>query len=327
MINFCTNSENVSTILDKAFSKNRPRIGLGTGDLFGDGDARSKSARVIDSAFDAGYRYFDTARLYGDGSAEAVLGACLNGKRDQVVLTSKAGIIPWRMRTRARITHKVSRTFKKLKISVPDVPPSELMGAFAPAQIKLSVERSLRELKTDYLDILLLHECTLADIQEDKLLRTLEALIQAGKTRAVGFAATSNEIIRIQNAGIRAPIVQAPNDALNQQVTSYHIADEQQFFSHSSLRPILPFMANKYAEDKSFADQFRTQTSVDPGDVSDLVTLLLAIELNRNVQGVTLFSSLNPERLANQMQQINTRNFTLTQLESAERLIRNARSV
>ena len=59
--------------------------------------------KTMEASWNAGVRYFDVARLYGDGTAESVLGGVLASIRDQVVITSKAGILPWSMRTAARV--------------------------------------------------------------------------------------------------------------------------------------------------------------------------------------------------------------------------------
>ncbi len=54
------------------------RLGFGCGDLYG-GASRAQSVRLIETALDQGIQYFDLARLYGNGSAEAVMGSILRG--------------------------------------------------------------------------------------------------------------------------------------------------------------------------------------------------------------------------------------------------------
>src|SRR5215471_15656880 len=61
-----------------------PRLGMGCGDLCG-GAGQSHSAKLVRTAYDAGIRYFDVARLYGNGSAEGVLGNALKPMRDRVI--------------------------------------------------------------------------------------------------------------------------------------------------------------------------------------------------------------------------------------------------
>ena len=60
-------------------------------------------------------------------------------------------------------------------------------GQFSVAGLRSSVETSLRELKTDRVDVLFLHEATAAVMQEDTLMLELEALVRAGKVLRVGL--------------------------------------------------------------------------------------------------------------------------------------------
>src|SRR5689334_980851 len=67
-------------------------VGFGCSSLTGT-DA-SNAIRVLEVAFDAGVRHFDTARYYGYGEAEGILGRFLNSRRSQVTITTKFGIEP-----------------------------------------------------------------------------------------------------------------------------------------------------------------------------------------------------------------------------------------
>ena len=61
----------------------------------GAGACRTRqSLRAMGCAWDAGITLFDTARSYGFGDAEAVLGEFLRGKRDKAVIATKFGITP-----------------------------------------------------------------------------------------------------------------------------------------------------------------------------------------------------------------------------------------
>src|SRR5262245_53183884 len=140
-----------------------PRLGLGCGDLYA-GEHEQASFRLLKTAFDSGRRYFDVARLYGDGQAEHGRRTAFRGVRDQVVIASKAGIVPWSMQSATRLQRKALNTARRLAPFagglIPEPPPAvERYGAFAPAELVRSVETSLKALRTDYLDILLLHEC------------------------------------------------------------------------------------------------------------------------------------------------------------------------
>jgi D-threo-aldose 1-dehydrogenase len=276
----------VRAIVAKAFADGQPRIGFGTGDLFRDGRS-GDAVRLIETAFDVGYRYFDTARLYGDGQAEHVLGAALARRRDQVVIASKAGIIPWSMQTGARIAAKAGKLVG-LKASA-----SAREGAFAAKDIALSVETSLRALRTDYLDVLLLHECALGDVLSDETRGAVERLVREGKVRALGIATRHERTVAILKDGRARPaIVQAPADAVARQMRDYGAVDGL-VITHSSIRPVLDALRT----DTQLAGRMR-DAGIDPGVTGRLVSLLVAQAVAANPGGIVLASTLKAERLA-----------------------------
>lgn len=132
-------------------------IGLG-GNTFGatvDGD---EAVRVIQAALDAGITFVDTADVYSKGRSEELVGQALRGRRDGVVLTTKAGMAfgdgPYEQGTSRR-------------------------------WLTQSVERSLRRLGVDHVDLLQVHRFDPATPQEETL-RALDDLVRAGKVRYIG---------------------------------------------------------------------------------------------------------------------------------------------
>lgn len=152
---------------------------------------RAASIRAMNVAWDAGIRFFDTARSYGFGEAEGVLGEFLMGKRDQAVVATKFGIAPQTLTTLKRIAVPMVRAAKQM----PGV--GGLMkrggrgpvvhGEFSVAGLRTSLETSLRKLKTDRVDVLFLHEATAAVFRQEDLVAELEALVRAGKALRVGL--------------------------------------------------------------------------------------------------------------------------------------------
>lgn len=114
---------------------------------------------VVDAAFDAGITFFDTADVYGE--SETFLGEALQGRRDDVVLATKFG--------------------------------NSLGGALGPdwdargsrRYVRKAVERSLRRLRTDHLDLYQLHGPDPATPIEETL-AALTELVREGKVRYVG---------------------------------------------------------------------------------------------------------------------------------------------
>jgi len=134
----------------------------GRGPLFGAwGTTDVAEAReIVDICLEAGITMFDTADVYSDGASEEVLGAALEGRRDDVLISTKAGLPtgdgPWQAGT--------SR--------------SRLITA---------VDAALRRLRTDRIDLFQLHAYD-AGTPAEEVLSTLAALIDAGKVRYVGVS-------------------------------------------------------------------------------------------------------------------------------------------
>src|SRR5438309_11773394 len=83
-------------------------IGFGCASLGSRVDAKSGLAALA-RAFDAGVIWFDVAPSYGDGHAEVLLGKFLAGKRSQVAICTKVGIVPGRVSLAMRIAKPVAR--------------------------------------------------------------------------------------------------------------------------------------------------------------------------------------------------------------------------
>jgi aryl-alcohol dehydrogenase-like predicted oxidoreductase len=132
-------------------------IGLGTRRFGREADAATVR-RVVDAAIDAGVSLIDTAHSYGEGSSEEVLGAALEGKRNQVVLSTKFG----------------SRRQRR-----PDVASGSRRA------VREAVHAALRRLRTDYIDLYQLHfPDPLTPIEET--LAALDELVHEGLVRYIG---------------------------------------------------------------------------------------------------------------------------------------------
>src|SRR5216684_3484186 len=125
------------------------RLGLGTAPLGGLYEALSddEGHRVVEAAWDAGIRFFDTAPLYGSGLAEQRLGTVLRTKpRNEFVLMTKVGRV-----LRADAAPDPDQTFK-------GTPPLNPVFDFSYDGVMRSVEESLTRLGMDRVDVLLIHD-------------------------------------------------------------------------------------------------------------------------------------------------------------------------
>jgi diketogulonate reductase-like aldo/keto reductase len=172
-------------------------LGFGCGSVMGR-VGRSASLRAMGGAWDNGITLFDTARSYGFGEAEAVLGEFLRGKRDRAVLATKYGI-PAQTQSGAK---RLAVGAVRAAFKVPGVrglvrgkgTKAAAFGQFSVAGLRESVETSLRALRTDYVDILFLHEATEAVLQDDALMESLDGLVKSGKILRVGLYASEDVI-------------------------------------------------------------------------------------------------------------------------------------
>jgi len=119
---------------------------------------------ALQTAFESGINFYDTADLYGNGHSEELLGEVFANRRDQIVIATKGGMLP-------------HSTF-------------HMPQDFSSRHIGHAITASLKRLKTDYIDLYLLHSPKIEDIQgNDELLRTLETSKKEGKIISYGISA------------------------------------------------------------------------------------------------------------------------------------------
>lgn len=118
----------------------------------------AEAGRLVDCCLDHGVNFIDTANMYSTGLAEEILGEVLDGRRDEVIISSKA-----RMR-------------------IGDGPNDE--GASRWHLIR-ECERSLKRLRTDHIDIYHIHEWD-GSTPVEETMEALDTLIRQGKIRYAG---------------------------------------------------------------------------------------------------------------------------------------------
>jgi D-threo-aldose 1-dehydrogenase len=147
----------------------------------------SNANRVLETAFDAGVRHFDTARYYGYGEGEGILGRFLKGRRSEVTITTKFGIEHPHLTTVLGVGLYVGRRVVRLLPLVRGylqrgAKSLVKSGAFSLQQAQRSLETSLRELSTDHIDFYLLHDYIVSEQPPDEVLAFLEDCVKAGKS-------------------------------------------------------------------------------------------------------------------------------------------------
>ena len=146
--------------------------GLGGGSVWSDRDSTAaEAARLLDACRDHGVNYIDTAPVYGTGASETLLGAALAGRRHDFILQTKCSL-NWRGE---------GGNFHYARDGC------TVNNDTRPEAIRRDVEDSLRRMKTDYLDAVIVHYvCKSFPVAET--VGALEELIRAGKIRAYGLS-------------------------------------------------------------------------------------------------------------------------------------------
>lgn len=143
-----------------------PVLSLGTGTFGGKGElfkawgttGVKEATRLVDICLEAGLSMFDSADIYSDGVAEEILGKAIHGRRDEVIVSTKA-------------------TFRSGE------GPNEVGSSRF--HLLRAVEKSLKRLGTDYIDLFQLHGFDAVTPIEETL-QTLDGLVRSGKVRYIG---------------------------------------------------------------------------------------------------------------------------------------------
>jgi len=191
------------------------RLGLGCARLGSVlGRDRSDALRLVQMAFDRGIRFFDTASTYGQGESERILGTALRGRRDQVVIATKAGQhFPVWMKAAKPLKRIVSplirqsRTGRHLVSKVREAP---LPQDFSDRHLRASIDSSLERLKTDYADLVLLHSPPSEVITNGDALQSLERIRDAGKAVKIGVSCDDVESALLALDDSRVEAIELP---------------------------------------------------------------------------------------------------------------------
>jgi len=235
---------------------------------------------LLDTALAAGIRHFDTARAYGRGFSEKLLGEFLRANRTDVVITTKVGCglthtswLPTAIALRLNGVAKSLRGSSGAPISSQSQTASAQRPALPRSFIEASLEESLHQLRVGTVDVLLLHEVVPDGVEPDGR-EYLECLQQRGVVGALGIGANAASL----RAGYRGEpaytVLQYEGSAADALLATY---PDKVHYHHSVLRD---------RGDRS------------PGDA-------LADAVRRNPQGKVIFATRSPQRIRENLARLN----------------------
>jgi aryl-alcohol dehydrogenase-like predicted oxidoreductase len=160
-------------------------LGFGGAEIGFEGASQKDVEKLLNGALDAGLNVIDTAECYVD--SEEQIGKAVGHRRKDYYLFTKCG--------------HVDATFKE---------------GWSKADIEKSIDRSLKRLKTDYLDLVQLHSPSEKILAKGEAIEALQKAKQSGKTRFIGYSGDSTDALYAIKSG-----------AFDTLQTSLSIADQE----------------------------------------------------------------------------------------------------
>jgi D-threo-aldose 1-dehydrogenase len=280
--------------------KNASPIGFGCVQLTAH-STESEAVAILERAFSLGITHFDVARGYGFGRAEGILGKFLRGRRHQVTIATKFGLQPPSglagnarlINTAKRLLRPFPALMRRAKHHGSTLGKS---GAFDPETAVRSVETSLRELGTDYIDLLLLHEASLLDAESQPLLEALDRLKAKGAVRHVGIGSEFSKLNGAGSFSAAYEVAQFADNACSRNLATLEHREERLAITHSVFVPARR-LQEAVAARRELVEEYSRLISADLSDLCVVASLLWSYALRGNREGIVLFSTTNQRHL------------------------------
>ena len=228
------------------------------------------------TALDAGFTHFDTARMYGEGLAERELGRFLGADRQRVTIGTKFGLPAVESMEQFPALLYAHRVLGVIGRKAAPASWGKRERSVTRAGAEKSLVRSLRALRTDYIDIFFLHEPS--ELDREAMVETmayLEREKRNGKIRYLGLAGEAPECVAFAHWAEGVFDVLQVRDSLEKHETDCLAAIGK--------KPQITFGYLRAAKDTTEASS----------DVREVMRQALA----RNREGAILVSTRKPERL------------------------------
>jgi len=212
-------------------------IGIGTyqfGGSWGKDFTQREVDLIFEAARDQGVNLIDTAECYGDHLAESLVGGAIRRDRDRWIVATKFG-------------HR-------------RVAPLETEPAWSAQEVRRQLERSLRALRTDHIDLYQFHSGPNEAFDNEALWSMLERQVRHGKVRWLGLSltrkSTEDRHYQLERAGlVGAGAIQVPYNRLEsyaeERILPYCIEQDLGVIARVPLAS--GFLSGKYASDFAFA--------------------------------------------------------------------------
>lgn len=262
-------------------------------------DRRESALRLLEEVFASGLTHFDISRTYGMGVAEEILGEFVGDRRAEISICTKFGINPPRIAQRVPFLSGIKRALKKMPFLDRTVrkaaSSAHTMGNFSREAAEISLKASLRALRTDYLDVWLLHEANLEDCRNEDLIRFLLDVKKQGVVRRLGVGSAFSKISSSELIPPELEVLQFENNILRPNLSRLSVQDRL-IITHSALS-IRADCREVLHNNPRAVVEFREMHGLDLTDPKILCGLLLAWAKSKNRNGIVLFGSTNVDHV------------------------------
>jgi myo-inositol catabolism protein IolS len=236
----------------------------GEGGGYGFGDvSKSEAQELVSHAIDIGIKLFDTAPIYGFGLSEQRLGEFLKGKRDQVYIATKSGVT-WSSSKRVNMTND------------PQVAEEMLL-------------QSLKDLRTDYIDLYLIHWPD-AKVDIRSPLEILAKYQSKGVIRKIGLCNTNLEDLNKAKEITRIDVIQSEYNIFNRSA-------EAEIFPYCEKNQCA-FMAWGPLDKGALTGNYDLKRTYDDSDARKSAPWFKKSDLEKKVHQVEKLKFLLPENVS-----------------------------
>ncbi len=198
------------------------KLGMGCASIASVSTAHPKSEikKTLLQAYNQGINYFDTANIYGQGDSERLLGKLFQQHRHNLIICTKGGLTLGYSQALIRLVkpfvNPIIRRLKKAREKTIATRQKAEKFCFDNSYLKKSIEASLRRLRTDYIDLYLLHGTSTRVLEDEKVFAMLADMKKSGEIRYFGVstANTQDALYCLQNLNLDC--IQVPINLLRQ---------------------------------------------------------------------------------------------------------------
>ena len=303
----------METIALGATGRQTSRLGYGCSRLM-DGVGGRESQALLEAAFAAGVRHFDVAAAYGQGLAEGCVGEFHTRHRGEITLATKYGV-PIHKQSRLKFAARqmaqpvfamlpgLKRRLQKAAKPVSSAPGPREWLPFTPELVRASIERSLVALKTEHIDLFLLHEVEAGDLADDGVLRMLEEMVTSGKVGAFGAAGGAEKVPALMaQRPAYCRVMQHEWSVLDPKLP----VDGTFRLLYRSLSVHFDELLAALKADAARARRWSDAVGADVANGETLSRLMLKAALVANPESVILFSSKRRQHIAHNVASVDT---------------------